>query len=90
MTYNGCPTDTILFFRNAMTKHMAKTDTMVENSAMVAAVVVIATDLDDSMNRSPLTVDNSIVIKTREQKGDTVVVVVLRLRLPRLYEATAE
>ena len=69
---------------------MAKTDTMVENSAMVAAVVVIATDLDDSMNRSPLTVDNSIVIKTREQKGDTVVVVVLRLRLPRLYEATAE
>lgn len=71
-----------------MTKHIAKTDTMVENNAIVAAVVVIATDLDDSMNRSPLTDGNSIVIKTREQKGDGVVV--LRPWLPRLYEATVE
>jgi hypothetical protein len=48
-----------------MTKHIAKTDTIVENSAIVAAVVVIVTDLDDSMNRSPFAVGKSSVIKMR-------------------------
>ncbi len=71
-----------------MTKHIAKTDTMVENNARVSAVVVIVTDLDDSIIRSPLAVGNSSVAKMRGQQGDAVLVVILALRLPLLCEAT--
>lgn len=69
-------------------KHIAKTDTMVENSARVAAVVVIVTDFDDSINRSPFAPGNSIVIKVRAHQGAVVGVVVFILRSPFLCEAT--
>ena len=65
-----------------MTKHMAKKDTRVDTNARTHAIVVIPTDLDDSITRSAFAPGIRIAVRRRKNQGAPVVAPALWLLRP--------